>query len=147
MTDRQGHIYVMRRADGIRKVGFAINLKRRHSQIKAFHGPMEIEIYWVMSERATWFVEGRVHSILAPLRHSEGLSQELYDLPLRTIVAAVRTAKSWTRQWMPDGHMGTAAATKRLGFATKAGYLRRLAAAEKWLSQQPKETTDVTDEN
>lgn len=54
-----------------------------------------------------------------------------------------RTARHSHAEVLATKNMGTAAATKRLSFATKAGYLRRLAAAEKWQSEQPKETADA----
>ena len=57
-----------------------------------------------------------------------------------------RQSKHTHQEVLATKNMGTAAATKRLGLATKAGYLRRLAAAEKWLSEQPKESADVTAE-
>lgn len=43
-------------------------------------------------------------------------------------------------------HLGTAKATKRLGFKTKAGYLRRLAVAEKWLLERMKDAEVVEPE-
>jgi DNA invertase Pin-like site-specific DNA recombinase len=47
-----------------------------------------------------------------------------------------RTARHSDAEVLAVKRLGTAAATKRLGFKTKAGYLRRLAVAEKNLASQ-----------
>jgi hypothetical protein len=130
---RPGNVYVMRRLDGIRKVGTAVNLKRRMTELKGTNGPIEIEIFWTMSERATWFVESQMHTILRPYRHD---GNEYYDAPLRQIIAAFRNAKNWARQYVVDGDLGTVQAYKRIGFKNKAGYLRRLAVAKANLAKR-----------
>jgi DNA invertase Pin-like site-specific DNA recombinase len=43
-------------------------------------------------------------------------------------------------------HLGTALAQKRIGFKTKAAYLRRLAAAEARLAEQPKQEIENASE-
>lgn len=89
--ERPGNVYVMRRLDGVRKVGTSVNLRLRRNELTCMNGPMEIEIFWTMSERATWFVESQMHTILKPHRHA---GNEYYDAPLHQIIAAFRCAKN-----------------------------------------------------
>lgn len=98
-----GHLYVMLRSDGVRKVGIARNLsKRRMLLSNEYSKTFEIEISWLMSYRAVALVESFVHNKLRPFRRKENYRMELYDLPLLEIIRAVHSGKAWARDFLPD---------------------------------------------
>lgn len=95
MTIRPGWVYVMRREDGIRKLGWTIDLRRRRSSLKSVYGPMAVERTWEMSELAAITVESVVHGNLASVRYKDGWALELYALSLRRLTMEVNRAKAW----------------------------------------------------
>lgn len=105
MTLRPGWVYVMRREDGIRKLGCTVNLPRRRSLLKSIYGPLVTERTWRMSELAANWVETTVHGNLKPHRYKEGWALELYALSLRRLTMEVNRAKAWVLENLCDDLM------------------------------------------
>ena len=98
MTVRSAWVYVMQREDGIRKLGWTVDLRRRRSSLKSTYGPMKVEKTWEMSELAAISVESLVHGNLASVRFTDGGALELYDLSLRRLTIEVNKAKAWVME-------------------------------------------------
>lgn len=92
---REGFVYVFLRADGIRKLGWTINVHQRRSNCSTATGIRhEIEAFWRTDEATAQSVEGACHYALKAHRYatSYGKTLELYDLPLEPLVDAVDQA-------------------------------------------------------
>lgn len=87
---RPGFVYVFLRADGLRKLGWTINVRRRRRLLAAQFGvPHQIERIWGgMGDWAAYRVECRAHLDLKPFR-ANVWSFEVYGLPLKRIADAV----------------------------------------------------------
>lgn len=86
------YIYVMLRSDGLRKLGYAMNVVRRRTDLKAATGLKHtIEHIWAVPARAH-AIEGCAHYELKRLKIKGHSSIELYDLPLERLVETVERA-------------------------------------------------------
>lgn len=103
MGDHDGFVYVFLRADGLRKVGWTINVKRRRTILSYERGIRHtVERFWPMGDWAAVLVESEAHSILRPLRvNDHGL--EVYDATLQEVVDAVEAGMEHVRQTNPAG--------------------------------------------
>lgn len=84
-----GYVYIFDREDGLRKVGWTVDIERRLGNHKGATGLRHsVARQWEMGNVAARTVEGIVHS---SLWHSR-VAREVYDLPIAVLVAAVEDA-------------------------------------------------------
>lgn len=86
-------IYVMRRGDGIRKVGCAMDVADRRAQLEAMTGVEHwFEKAWSMVDAEARLAERLIHLKLRPLLVKGRKSVEVYKLPIKRIREIVEWA-------------------------------------------------------
>lgn len=94
LRPRTAFVYVMRRADGIRKVGCAFNPDQRCLHLA---NEMDIEYViekdWEMENAVARAVERAVHKALKPHKKKLYEKIEYYRLPLKRIVEEIQRAR------------------------------------------------------
>ncbi len=101
MSDpRNACVYIMLRADGLRKVGWAANVRARRSALNSGYGIRhEIERVWNMGSAAAHWVETQVHRHL----RDEAVSREVYALSAGDIAATVEAWMAQCAVTLPGG--------------------------------------------
>lgn len=101
------YVYIFLREDGLRKVGLAIDVRQRRTNLTMDTGiHHEIDACWQSDERTIIGVERTVHNKLKKLRFRGHSSIELYDLPFQRIcdeveAAFIGTGVQPTKKWKP----------------------------------------------
>lgn len=104
MIGRRGYVYIFLREDGVRKVGWTVNVKQRRTQLRGMFGQKYIpEMSWEMGDKAAAVVEGKVHYLLRPFCVWGESSIELYAAPLHQLVAIVEHMIEEAASELKDG--------------------------------------------
>jgi hypothetical protein len=115
-------VYIFLREDGLRKLGWTINVKRRRAALSYATGIRhDVERVWEISERAS-AVEGRAHYDLRSKKIRGKSSIELYILSLRYLTGVVNRSVDALRENYPTLRAA------RLGMS-KPGFIKAVKRA------------------
>ena len=120
VRDGPGYIYIFSRPDGLRKLGWSVDVRRRRTAWNMETGLRHtIERVWAFNTEHTAFcVESDLHYELKTIRDRLGTGRELYHLPLDILTELVNGSF--------DKHLGM----------SKAGFLKALKRARDWQREQ-----------
>ncbi len=127
MADAIGYVYIFLREDGIRKLGWTINLKRRRADWCSLTGVRhEIEAVWETDRQTALMVEHSTHYQLRSLKVKGHSSIELYKLSRARLRKAVEA--EFAKLGMKPG--------ARAAGMSVPGFIKARDRARAWKEQQ-----------